>query len=86
MLGIFKVVCGFLLLCDSQRVLLSKLMVAPESELAQPPLYYVALALLMAGLIACGAATLGCWATYMPGYAIFTMVINLLFFIRVRVN
>jgi hypothetical protein len=50
------------------------LLVSPEEELEQPPFYYLALALLAAGLAVCAAAALGCWATYMPGYVILTIV------------
>ncbi|RVE48418.1 hypothetical protein evm_006979 [Chilo suppressalis] len=71
--GFLKVVCGFMLLCDSQRVLLSLLLVSPEEELEQPPFYYLALALLAAGLVVCATAAMGCWATYMPGYVILTL-------------
>ncbi|KAL0883808.1 hypothetical protein ABMA27_015898 [Loxostege sticticalis] len=71
--GFLKVVCGFLLLMDSPRVLLSRLLAAPEEGLEQAPFYYLALALLAAGLAVCAAAALGCWATYMPGYVILTI-------------
>ncbi|KAL4703411.1 hypothetical protein ACJJTC_011200 [Scirpophaga incertulas] len=70
--GFAKVVCGFLLLCDSQRILLSGLLVSPEEELDQPPFYFLALALLAVGLAVCATAAMGCWATYMPGYIILT--------------
>ncbi|XP_060800578.1 tetraspanin-33 [Amyelois transitella] len=70
--GFFEVVCGFLLLCDTQRVLLSRLLASPEAGLDQPPFYFLALALLAAGLLMCATAALGCWATYLPGYFILT--------------
>ncbi|XP_073963632.1 uncharacterized protein [Choristoneura fumiferana] len=80
--GFAEVVCGFLLLCDSRRVLLSRLLAAPDGPLAEAPLQYAALALLAAGLAVCAAAALGCWATYMPSYVILTfyflMVLGLL--------
>lgn len=72
--GFVEVVCGFLLLCDTQRILLSRLLAAPDGGLAQPPFYYLALALLGGGMIMCAAAALGCWATYMPGYIILSFV------------
>lgn len=72
--GFVEVISGFLLLCDSRRVLLSRLLATPEDGLPEPPFYYLALALLVAGLTICAVAALGCWATYMPGYAILTMV------------
>ncbi|KAG7305405.1 hypothetical protein JYU34_009474 [Plutella xylostella] len=71
--GFVEVVCGFLLLCDSRRVLLSQLLATPEGGLPQPPFYYLALALLAAGLTICAIGALGCWATYMPGYSILTV-------------
>ncbi|XP_063530462.1 CD151 antigen [Cydia strobilella] len=70
--GFVEVVCGFLLLVDSRRVLLSRLLAAPDGPLAEAPLHYAALALLAAGLAVCAAAALGCWATYMPSYVILT--------------
>lgn len=72
--GFVEVVCGFFLLSDSKRILLSRLLASPESGLDQPPFYYLALALLVAGLAICATSALGCWATYMPGYAILTIV------------
>lgn len=72
--GFVQVVCGFLLLCDTQRILLSRLLAAPDGGLMQPPFYYMALALLAGGMIVCATAALGCWATYMPGYIILTFV------------
>lgn len=71
-----EVVCGFLLLCDSKRILLSRLLASPEGELIEPPFYYLALALLVLGLIVCAVASLGVWATYMPGYIVLTIVSN----------
>ncbi|GBP69726.1 hypothetical protein EVAR_79961_1 [Eumeta japonica] len=68
--GVLEVICGFILLCDTRRVLLSRLLAAPDSSLTHAPFYYVALALLVAGLGACAVAALGCWATYLPGYII----------------
>lgn len=72
--GFLEVVCGFLLLCDNKRVLMSRMLASPESSLVQPPFHYLALALLATGLLVCSVAALGCWATYMPGYAILTIV------------
>ncbi|CAH0717264.1 unnamed protein product, partial [Brenthis ino] len=71
--GFVEVVCGFLLLSDSRRILLSRLLAMPEDGLEEPPFYYVALGLLAAGLIICSLAALGVWATYMPGYFILTL-------------
>lgn len=72
--GCLEVICGFLLLCDSKRILLSQLLAAPDSELAHPPFYYLALALLVSGLAMCATGALGCWTTYMPGYAVLSIV------------
>ncbi|XP_072941472.1 tetraspanin-11 [Epargyreus clarus] len=71
--GFMEVVSGFLLLCDSKRILLSRLLASPEGELIEPPFYYLALALLTLGLIVCAVASLGVWATYMPGYVVLTI-------------
>ncbi|CAH2091858.1 unnamed protein product [Euphydryas editha] len=70
--GFLKVVCGFLLLSDSRRMLLSQLLAMPEDGLYEPPFYYVALALLAAGLTVCATSAIGVWATYLPGYIILT--------------
>lgn len=82
--GFTKVVCGFLLLSDSQRILLSSLLTMPEDGLPEPPFYYVALALLASGLTICFIATFGIWATYMPGYILLTIVSFCLFFLIIR--
>ncbi|VVD03409.1 unnamed protein product, partial [Leptidea sinapis] len=71
--GFAQVVCGFLLLCDSRRILLSRLLVTPEDGLDEPPFYYVGLALLASGLTVCVLGSLGVWATCMPGYIILTL-------------
>ncbi|XP_052737965.1 tetraspanin-17 [Bicyclus anynana] len=70
--GFVKVVCGFLLLCDTRRILLSRLLAMPEDGLEEPPFYYVALGLLVAGVTVCTVAAIGVWATYIPGYIILT--------------
>ncbi|XP_041973402.1 tetraspanin-17 [Aricia agestis] len=70
--GFVEVVCGFLLLSDTRRILLSRLLATPEDGLDEPPFYYVALALLASGLVVCVVAAIGVWATYMPGYIILT--------------
>lgn len=72
--GFLKVVCGFLLLSDSRRMLLSRLLAMPEDGLYEAPFYYVALALLAAGLTVCVTSAIGVWATYLPGYIILTFV------------
>lgn len=71
--GFFEVICGFLLLCDSKRILLSRLLAAPDGELSHPPFYYLALTLLIAGLAMCATGALGCWATYMPSYMVLSI-------------
>ncbi|XP_045763824.1 tetraspanin-17 [Maniola jurtina] len=71
--GFVKVVCGFLLLCDTRRILLSRLLAMPEEGLEEPPFYYVALGLLIAGITVCAVAAIGVWATYLPGYVILTI-------------
>ncbi|XP_047522416.1 CD82 antigen [Pieris napi] len=70
--GFAQVVCGFFLLCDTRRILLSRLLATPEDGLEEPPFYYVALALLASGLTICTLASLGVWATCMPGYIVLT--------------
>ncbi|XP_069355247.1 tetraspanin-11 isoform X2 [Maniola hyperantus] len=71
--GFVKVVCGFLLLCDTRRILLSRLLAMPEEGLEEPPFYYVALGFLIAGVTVCAVAAIGVWATYLPGYIILTI-------------
>ncbi|CAK1551707.1 unnamed protein product [Leptosia nina] len=70
--GFAQIVCGFFLLCDTRRILLSRLLATPEDGLEEPPFYYVALALLASGLAVCTLASLGVWATCMPGYIVLT--------------
>lgn len=73
--GFVEVISGFLLLCDSKRILLSRLLAAPDDDLlTHPPFYYLALGLLAAGLAMCATGALGCWATYMPSYAVLSIV------------
>ncbi|KAJ8726919.1 hypothetical protein PYW08_015316 [Mythimna loreyi] len=72
--GFLEVICGFLLLCDSKRILLSRLLAAPDDDLlTHPPFYYLSLALLAAGLAMCATGALGCWATYMPSYMVLSI-------------
>ncbi|XP_045492447.1 tetraspanin-17 [Colias croceus] len=71
--GFVQVVGGFYLLCDTRRILLSRLLATPEDGLEEPPFYYVALALLVSGLAICALASLGVWATCMPGYIVLTL-------------
>ncbi|KAF9796741.1 hypothetical protein SFRURICE_014565 [Spodoptera frugiperda] len=73
--GFVEVISGFLLLCDSKRILLSRLLAAPDDDLlTHPPFYYLALGLLAAGLAMCATGALGCWATYMPSYAVLSIL------------
>ncbi|CAH1126972.1 unnamed protein product [Ceutorhynchus assimilis] len=72
----FLLACGFtlisggmLVLFDSERILLSKLLAAgPFPELTQPYLYYVSIGLALLGLILATAGILGCWASCLHSY------------------
>ncbi|KAL1490759.1 hypothetical protein ABEB36_013404 [Hypothenemus hampei] len=67
--GFTLVTGGMLILFDTERILLSKLLTAgPFSELAQPYLYYVAIGLALLGLILAAAGILGCWASCLHNY------------------
>jgi len=57
------VVLSALLLSDTERVLLSRLLLlGPEAQKSfYPPFYYGALAIGCAGLAGCSTALLGCW-------------------------
>ncbi|XP_063695594.1 tetraspanin-11 [Culicoides brevitarsis] len=87
--GIGLLAVGFYVLCDGPRVLLSRLIISsldnsPLTNLSQPFFFYVALGIIVAGLIASIAAALGVWASCINRYCIlslyFLIVIILLFF------
>lgn len=68
---------GFLLLCDSSRILLSRLVVpgpASLTKLSQPLFYYFSIGIICLGLILCIAGIIGCWAACLDNYCIFTVV------------
>ncbi|XP_030763836.1 tetraspanin-11 [Sitophilus oryzae] len=67
--GFTLVTGGMLVLFDSDRILLSKLLVAgPLSDLPHPMLYYVAIGLALLGLSLATAGILGCWASCLHNY------------------
>ncbi|XP_066138366.1 CD151 antigen [Euwallacea fornicatus] len=67
--GFTLVTGGMLVLFDTERILLSKLLVGgPFSDLTQPYLYYVAIALALLGLTLAAAGILGCWASCLHNY------------------
>lgn len=74
MCGLVLLILGFFLLCDSPRILLSRLLTSASNELPQPPFYYAALAIVGAGLFMTTSGAIGCWATYSRGYCILTFV------------
>ncbi|GLV31995.1 Tetraspanin 68C [Carabus blaptoides fortunei] len=75
--GSVLVTAGFLLLCDSDRVLLSRLLVpGPASltdDLPQPLFYYFALGVIALGLVLCLAGVMGCWAACIDSYCMLIM-------------
>lgn len=76
---------GIMVLFDSDRVLLSKLLSAgPFSTLTHPLLYYVSIGLAILGLILASAGVLGCWASCMNNYCLLTSVSVLVIFSRFR--
>ena len=75
--GLCAVVLGALLLSDTPRVLMSRLILAPSGSgpgsalmPPQPLLYYVSLAAMGLGLVVCAVAVLGCWASCLHSYCI----------------
>lgn len=67
--GFTLVTGGMLVLFDSERILLSKLLEAgPFSELPHPFFYYVAVGLALMGLTLAAAGILGCWASCLHNY------------------
>ncbi|KAK6637545.1 hypothetical protein RUM44_007967 [Polyplax serrata] len=81
--GVCLVFLGCVVLNDTPRILLSRLFLEP-GFVSQPLLYYVALALIVAGLIVCAVAVLGCWASWdtvsnwLMGSYIFLLILLLL--------
>lgn len=76
--GSVLVTGGFLLLCDSSRILLSRLLVpGPVSwieTLPHPLFYYFALGVICLGLVLSFSGVLGCWAACLDSYCILTVV------------
>ncbi|KAJ8971578.1 hypothetical protein NQ314_000635, partial [Rhamnusium bicolor] len=71
--GFSLVIGGMLVLFDSERVLLSKLISTGQlSNLPHPLLYYIALGLSLVGLILAATGILGCWASCMHNYYMLT--------------
>lgn len=54
---------GVLLMFDSDRVLLSRLMGPEENQLEQPLFYYLSFAIVGLGFFMAVAGLLGCWAS-----------------------
>lgn len=72
--SVFLLLIGFFLMYDSNRILLSRLLVAPDIEIPQPPYYYTAIVFIGVGIYMIATSALGFWATYARGYCILTMV------------
>lgn len=68
--GIGLVVCGIILLGDTERMLISRLI--PLQSQA-PILYYLCLAIIFLGLTVIIISTTGCWATYIDSYCILSI-------------
>ncbi|XP_045461051.1 CD151 antigen [Harmonia axyridis] len=77
----FLLVCGFtlvsgglLLLFDSDRVLLSKLLVSGvQANLRYPLLYYASIGITLMGCVLAMTGVLGCWASCMHSYCMLTL-------------
>ncbi|KAG8241940.1 hypothetical protein J6590_076058 [Homalodisca vitripennis] len=65
--GLGLVMCGGLLLEDTERILTSRLIL---TSLPQPLFYYVALLLMSLGLILTALSVLGCWSAHLNNYCI----------------
>ncbi|XP_065331399.1 leukocyte antigen CD37-like [Cloeon dipterum] len=78
--GVGLVVLSALLLSDTERVLLSRLLLldAEAQKVHYPPFYYAALAVGCAGLAACSTALLGCWSACNKSRALLGTLIGLL--------
>ncbi|KAJ8919136.1 hypothetical protein NQ315_012121, partial [Exocentrus adspersus] len=72
--GFTLVIGGMLVLFDSDRVLLSKLISTGQllTNMPHPLLYYIALGLSLLGLILAATGILGCWASCMHNYCMLT--------------
>ncbi|XP_034666606.1 tetraspanin-8 [Drosophila subobscura] len=69
--GILLIVSGCYLFTDNKRILLSRLLAAPNDRLnalPQPLLYYIALGLAIAGFIAVLTSVVGFWASCLHTY------------------
>ncbi|KAJ8941449.1 hypothetical protein NQ318_016889, partial [Aromia moschata] len=73
--GFTLAVGGMLVLFDSERVLLSKLLSTEQlsPSLPHPLLYYIAIGLSLLGLLIAGTGILGCWASCMNNYCMLTL-------------
>ncbi|KAK5649779.1 hypothetical protein RI129_000808 [Pyrocoelia pectoralis] len=72
--GCSLVTGGLLILFDSGRILLSRLLSSgPLASMPQPFLYYVAIGIISAGLIIIGIGIIGCWASCLHSYFLLTV-------------
>ncbi|XP_054263745.1 CD151 antigen-like [Macrosteles quadrilineatus] len=65
--GLGLVFSGGLLLEDTERILTSRLIL---TSLTEPLFYYIALSLMMLGLILTALSVLGCWAAHLDNYCV----------------
>ncbi|KAF5294670.1 hypothetical protein FQA39_LY02802 [Lamprigera yunnana] len=64
---------GLLILFDSGKILLSRLLSSgPLTSMSHPLLHYVAIGVTSAGLIIVGVSLLGCWASCLHNYFLLT--------------
>lgn len=69
--GLGLVLSGGMLLEDTERILLSRLIL---TDLPQPLFYYAALLLMCLGLVLTALAVLGCWSAHLNNYCLLSLV------------
>ena len=72
---------GVLLLADSERVLLSRLLGPGDAHPDQPLFYYLAFAIVGLGFLIAITGILGCWASCLFNCCITTTVRNIIFYV-----
>ncbi|XP_065206397.1 leukocyte surface antigen CD53 [Planococcus citri] len=70
--GLCLVAGSIIILTDSERILISRLIPINSNE---PILYYICMATLLLGLLISVLSTVGCWATYTDNYCLFSIYV-----------
>lgn len=73
--GFILTIGGMLVLFDTERVILSKLLSTGQfSNMPHPFLYYASIGLSLLGLVLAATGILGCWASCLHNYCLLTLV------------